>query len=305
MKRGVIAVCFVLLSFAGSACVNADDAAVRKAMKEFVDVFNQRDAAKLASLWTETATHTDRETGERTEGRAAIQADFATVFSEQAEIKLAVTVERVKLVTPDVASVEGQTNVVLSDSDPIEGKFTAVLVHQGDRWLIDSIDETTLPLPATSADALKELEWLVGEWVDESEEATVRTTFRWSANQAFLLRSFTVESNGESVLQGTQVIGWDPRTQQIRSWSFNSDGSFGESYWSRNDNSWLSKSTQTSTSGDLSAGTYVLEKIDDNSFTIQLIGHEINGESQPGSAPVNVARVPNETVIVPASSNSK
>jgi uncharacterized protein (TIGR02246 family) len=305
MKRRVIAFCLVLLSFAGSACVNADDAAVRKAMEEFAEVFNQRDAAKLASLWTETATHTDRETGERTEGREAIQADFAEVFSEQAEIKLALTVDRVKLVTADVASVEGQTTVVLSDSDPIESKFTAVLVHQGDRWLIDSIEETTLPLPATSADALKELEWLVGAWVDESEEATVRTTFRWSANQAFLLRSFTVESKEGVDLEGTQVIGWDPRSQQIRSWSFNSDGSFGESFWSKNGNSWLSKSTQTSTSGELSVGTYVIEKIDESSFTIQLIGHEINGEPQPGSDPVKVVRIQNETEIVPASSNSK
>ena len=80
-----------------------------------------------------------------------------------------------------------------------------------------------------------------------------------------------------------------------------SDGSFGESTWSKNDNSWLAKSTQTSTSGEISAGTYVLEKIDNDSFTMQLIGHEINSEPQPAGAPVKIIRATDEPAVVPSS----
>lgn len=296
----------LLIGLCCPSALQADEASVRKTLSDFVDVFNQKDAEKLASFWTENATHTDRETGVRTEGRAAIQADFTKVFAESPSMKLTAEAERIKLITPDVARVEGQTTIVPSDADPVNYAFTAILVRQGDRWLFDSIEEASIPVPATSTDALKELEWLIGSWVDESNEMKVKTTFRWSANQAFLLRSFTVESatveSAESVaLEGTQVIGWDPRGQQIRSWTFNSDGSFGESTWSKNDNSWLAKSTQTSMSGEVSAGTYVLEKIDNDSFTIQLIGHEINSEPQPAGAPVKIIRVTEEPAVVPSS----
>lgn len=290
----------LLIGFCCPSALQADEASVRKTLSDFVDVFNQKDAEKLASFWAENATHMDRETGVRTEGRAAIQADFAKVFAESPSMKLSAQAERVKLITPDVARVEGQTTIVPSNAEPVESAFTAILVRQGDRWLFDSIEEAAITVPATSTDALKELEWLIGSWVDESNEMKVKTKFRWSANQAFLLRSFTVESADSVALEGTQVIGWDPRGQQIRSWTFNSDGSFGESTWSKNDNSWLAKSTQTSTSGEISAGTYVLEKIDNDSFTMQLIGHEINSEPQPAGAPVKIIRVTEDPAVVPS-----
>ena len=34
-------------------------------------------------------------------------------------------------------------------------------------------------------------------------------------------------------MSGTQLIGWDPRIRQIRSWVFDSDGGFSEALWSQ------------------------------------------------------------------------
>lgn len=292
MKKLFSLVMAFFASGIADSIVHGDEAAVRKVLETYVDVFNQKSADKVGAFWTENGTHTDRETGERTEGRAAIQADMTKVFSEQGNGKLSATIKRVKFVTPDVASVEGETTVVFSDAEPVVSTYTAIVVHQGDKWLLDSVEEMALPQPASSADALKELEWLIGEWVDDSGEAKVSTTFRWTANQAFLLRSYNVETKDGVEMTGTQVIGWDPRGQQIRSWSFNSDGSFGESTWSRNSNSWLCKSSQTLATGEIASGTYVLERIDDNSFTMQLVGHEVNGEPQLAGATVKLVRAP-------------
>ncbi len=303
--RHVFLPCCLLAAICFGSSLSADEAGLRKTLSEFVAVFNQQDSTGIAAFWTETATHTDRETGERTEGRDAIQADFKKVFAEKAGMKLTARADRIKIITPDVASVEGQTTVVSSDTDPVDSAFTAILVRKGDKWLFDSVDEMAIPVPETSADALKDLEWLVGDWIDESDNVKVRTSFRWSSNQAFLLRSFIVETKAGIPMQGTQVIGWDPRGPQIRSWTFNSDGSFGEATWSKNGNSWLTKSTQTATTGDISAGTYVLEQIDDNSFTLQLIGHEVNGEPQPAGDPVKIVRAPIESAPADASSNNK
>lgn len=302
MKAVLIPAC-ILIAFCIHSALQADEASLRQTFSEFVDVFNQQNAEKVASFWTDNATHTDRETGERTEGRKEIHADFAKVFAENSRMKLTARADRIRLITPDVARVEGQTTIVPSDADPVDSAFTAILVRQGDRWLFDSIEETAIPLPATSAYALKELEWLIGSWIDESDGVKVKTTFRWSANKAFLLRSFTVESEDSVTLEGTQVIGWDSHGQQIRSWTFNSDGSFGESTWSKNGSSWLAKSTQTSISGEISAGTYVLEKIDHDSFQMQLIGHEIDSEPQPTGAPVKIVRATDEPADIPSSTN--
>ena len=292
MKRVFsVAIAFVLSAVAVPSA-DADDAAVRKTLAEYVDVFNQKTPEKVAGFWTEKGTHTNRETGERTEGRDAIQADMNEVLTEGSGFKLAATIDGIRFITADVASVEGETTVVLSDAEPIVSKYTAILVHQGDKWLLDTVEEMPLPQPASTADALKELEWLVGEWVDDSGDVKVATTFRWTDSQAFLLRSFNVETKEGVAMTGTQVIGWDPRGQQIRSWSFNSDGSFGESTWARNGDSWLSKSAQTLASGDVASGTYVIERLDDDSFTIQLVGHEVGGEPQPTEPAVKVVRAP-------------
>jgi uncharacterized protein (TIGR02246 family) len=290
MKKSTSIAFALAASFLAAPLVMADEAAVRKTLGEYVDVFNQKATEKVGAYWTENGTHTDRETGERTEGRIAIQADMTKVFSERSDCRLSATIDRIKFITPDVASVEGETTVVLSDAEPIVSAYTAIVVHQGDKWLLDTVEEMPVPQPASSTDALKELEWLIGEWIDDSGDVKVSTTFRWTANGAFLLRSFDVETKDGVAMTGTQVISWDPRELQIRSWSFNSDGSFGESAWSRNGDSWLSRSSQTLTTGDIASGTYVLERIDDNSFTMQLVGHEVNGEPQPAGAPVKLVR---------------
>ena len=288
---------FATLFFVPST--NADEASVRKVLAAYVEVFNQKAADKVAGFWTEKGTHTDRETGERTEGRQAIQADMAKVFESSGDMKLSAKVDRFKMVTSNVASIEGQTTVVLADGDPIVSSLIAIMVQQGDTWLIDSIEEIPLPQPTSTAAALKGLDWLIGEWVDDSEDVKVSTTFRWTANEAFMLRSFNVETKDGVTLTGTQVIGWDPVIQQIRSWSFNSDGSFGEAIWSQSGVSWLSKATQTLANGDSASGTYVMERLDDNSFTMQLVGHELNGEPQPTGASVKIVR----TVQTPPSAS--
>lgn len=304
MSRVLRCFCLVMILFSSALVspnlVSADEVQIGKALEDFVTAFNEKNAEKLAACWTETATHTDRETGERTEGRAAIQADFTEIFAAQPTIKLSATLTRVKLITADVAQVEGLSNVISGDGVPVESVFTAIVTRSGDKWLFDSIEETAAPVPATPADALQQLEWLIGEWADESGDVKVRTTFRWSANRAFLLRSFVADSADGNALEGTQVIGWDANLQQIRSWTFNSDGSFGASTWSKNGNSWMAKSSQTSANGDISSGTYVLEQVDENSFTLQLIGHEINGELQPASATATIKRVLSSVEVSPS-----
>lgn len=281
----------LLVTAAACASVRADEPAIRQAVDAYVQAFNEKNLDAVAGLWAEQATHVDRETGERTEGRDAIRKDIAAVFAERPNTRLVGRVDRVRLIKPDVASVEGHASVGEIGEQPSVSAFSAILVQQDGKWLIDSIEEMPLPQASTPYDALGELEWLVGRWVDQSDTQRVDTAIRWTPDRAFLLRSYVVEVEGQIARQGTQVIGWDPRSNEIRSWSFNSDGSFGDGTWSKNGQEWLIKSSQTLSDGRAASGTFVLTPIDNDTLTLQLIGHEIEGEPQPASEAVNVVRV--------------
>jgi uncharacterized protein (TIGR02246 family) len=264
---------------------------IRKTLRGYVDAFNKNDAKATAAYWAPKGVYVDRETGERTEGREAIQGDFTKLFAEDRGVRLSANAASVRFVTPDVAMVEGSATVFRPGEEPNESSFSLVLIKQGAAWLIDSVHETVTPSPPTPADALKDLEIFVGRWRDKTDGARVDTTVRWSANKSFLIRSFTVELEDEEERQGTQVIGWDPREKRIRSWTFDSDGSFGEEAWSKVDNDWVVKMTRTLADGGTSSGTQIISIKDDDTLSVRMLSSEIDGEPGPSGEAVTVVRV--------------
>jgi len=116
----------------------ADEAGVRQTLSDYVGVFNTKAADKVAEFWTENGTHTDRETGQRIEGRDAIQADMIEVLSGLSEAKLSAKIDHLRFITSDVARVEGETTLATSDGELVVSGFIAIVVSQNDKWLIDS-----------------------------------------------------------------------------------------------------------------------------------------------------------------------
>jgi hypothetical protein len=137
---------------------------------------------------------------------------------------------------------------------------------------------------------LADLGWMVGEWVDRGDEATVVTRCRWINDHQFLSRNFKVNVGGETTLQGTQTIGWDPIRQQIRSWTFDSEGGFGEGWWIPDGDRWLVKASFVLATGERASALNVFTKVDQNSFRWQSIDREVGGELQPSLAEVTVVR---------------
>jgi uncharacterized protein (TIGR02246 family) len=272
--------------------LRADDAEIQKFLRAYVDAFNKQDLDSASAMWAENGSHVDRETGERTEGRKAIRADLAEVFKKPVKTRLAGKVDRVRFIKPDVASVEGQTTTAVPNEEPSVSQFSATLVKHGDQWQMESVEEMPVPQSSTAYDALRDLDWLIGNWVDESKDAPVVSTFRWSANKSFLIRSFSTKDGEKTTQLGTQIIGWDSRSRQIRSWIFNADGSFGDGVWTKTGNDWSIKSTQTLSDGRAASGTYVVSRVDENTLSLRLIGQEIEGEPVPKSDPVSLRRLP-------------
>lgn len=264
--------------------------AVRERIRDYVAAFNENDAAAVAAFWAQDAVSLNEETGERVSGRDALEEDFREFFQDSPGARLTGSVDHLRMVQPDVAMAEGQVTLFTPEGEPAESAFTAVLVEQDGQWLISSSQERPLPTPPSSYDALKELEWLVGVWRDESGGGFVNTTVRWSPSRAFLIRSFSAEFPDSRSLEGTQVIGWDPAAKQIRCWTFSSDGSFGEGTVSKNGDDWIMKVSHVLSDGRIAAGTHVVTRLGDDAFQVQKIGQTIDGEPQPTDPPVRVVR---------------
>ncbi|BBO33163.1 YybH family protein [Lacipirellula parvula] len=276
---------------AAAPAVADDTTAVQQAMAAYIEAFNRHDAEALLDLWTPNGTYVNKETGERSSGREALATDFAKVFDATPEIFLSGGADEIRVIGGDTAIVDGVTNVVTPGAEPSLSAYTAILVKQDGKWLVDTVHESDLPVPESPRQALKPLEWMVGAWQDESDSATVSSIMRWSPSEAFLIRSYDVVREGEEPFQGTQIIGWDPIAKQIRSWTFNSDGSFGEGSWSQNGAEWIVRKTETQADGRLASGTQVITQIDPVTVTVQTIAKEIDGAPEPASEPVTMKRI--------------
>jgi uncharacterized protein (TIGR02246 family) len=268
-----------------------DPNGVEFALGRYVVTFNKHDADALVALWTPQAVYVDKATGKRTEGREALAAEFRALFAAAPSVVLSGQIEGVRSLSPDLAMVDGTTMTVTGDGEPDAASFSAIFKRVDGKWLVDSVHEMPLPMPESPRQALEPLAWMVGHWRDQGDAGQVDTVVRWSPSDAFLIRSYRLAREGEPPFEGTQVIGWDPRAKQIRSWTFNSDGSFGEGMWSRNRGEWLVRSSQTLADGRAATATQVITQVDADTATVQTIGKEIEGLLEPAAPPITVVRV--------------
>jgi uncharacterized protein (TIGR02246 family) len=272
--------------------------AVREFLSQYVSTFDKGQCDAAAAMWTPNCVYVDRETGARTEGRAAVKADLERVFKENPGARLSLNVTQIRFVRPEVASVEGRATVSYANAEPTTTEFSTILVRNDAKWLIDSVQETSVPSPSSPSNALRELEWLLGDWVDDSPGIKVECSVQWAANRSFLVRSYKVERENEEPWEGSQIIGWDPRNKEIRSWTFDSDGSFDEGSWSRHGDTWNVSLSRTLENGGIASATQVIKKTGPDSYTVQMVGREVNGDPVPSSEVLKVVRAfkkPGET----------
>ncbi len=259
---------------------------------QYLDAFNQGDAKAAAALWAEDAVWRSDTAGSATIGREAIETSLAEVFAAKPALKLSTRIDRTHVITDGVVSLDGTTTTSSPGEDPMASAFTAVVKKTDEGWRLCDVHEYAPPVALAPRDKLQELAFLVGEWQDDNEAASVSTTVRWGAGESFLVRSYVVSGDdGEPVLQGTQVIGWDPRAEKFRSWSFDSEGGFGDGVWSRTGDEWIGRLTQTLPDGALASATQVIRQIDADTLEVATVGREVAGEPQPSAEPVRVSRV--------------
>ncbi|NLE38815.1 MAG: SgcJ/EcaC family oxidoreductase [Pirellulaceae bacterium] len=271
----------------------ADEAAIRKAVAAYVAAYNRGDAKALAALWSPEAVYTSPLTGEQVVGREAIEQQFAAIFAEAKGAKLEARTDSIQFVSPNVAVEHGVAAVVRPDEETAgteETEYTAVYIKRDGQWLLDRVTEEETPVAPPRHGQLKELEWMIGEWVDQDEQSRIDTHCQWTRNQNFMIRWFTLAARDRIEMAGVQIIGWDPAANRIRSWVFDSDGGFGEGVWNRKGKTWHIQLNGTLPDGRKSSSVNIITYVDDNTFTWQSVNRQAGGVLLPNVDEVIVVR---------------
>jgi uncharacterized protein (TIGR02246 family) len=270
---------------------NAKDAeALFKRAEAFVEAFHKGNASAVAAFWTTDGTYTDQK-GHHLNGRDAIEKAFKSLFAEHKGLKLRIDSVALRFVTPNVAVEDGTTEVIPPDGGPpSRARYTIVHVKKDDQWYLDSVREAAFTV-ATNYENLKALEWLIGEWDDDTDKGEIgRVTFSWAPNQNFIVSSYATTFKNVSLTSGTQWIGWDPTTKRIRSWTFDADGTFGEGTWTVDGDKLLIRTSAVLRDGKKVTATNTVKRLDADTVTWESRDRTLNGKELPDITAIKMKR---------------
>jgi uncharacterized protein (TIGR02246 family) len=269
-----------------------EEAALLKTAEAFVEAFHKGDAKAVAGFWTPDGDYTDQ-AGKVYKGREAIEKLFKGFFAENKGLKLRIDIASLKFVTAEVAIEDGTTSVMSPEGGPpSRARYTIVHVKKEGKWLLSSVRDAPYAAPSNH-EHLSGLEWLIGDWATEAEKGEVaRISFSWTDNENFIVSSFTTTFKSIAIGGGNQWIGWDPLAGKVRSWTFETNGGFGEATWTADGpNKWVSKATGVVREGKKVTATHTLTRLDADTVTWQATERTEDGKALPDIKPIKFKRV--------------
>jgi uncharacterized protein (TIGR02246 family) len=273
-----------------------DDSVIRQVVAAFTKAYNAGDAKGVAGLFIVDGEQIDGE-GQRVQGRKAIEDVFAAIFKAHPKAHIDVAIESIRFLGPALAVEEG-TSTVKYDPDGHEeaGRYSITYVKQDGRWQAVSVRE--LPDDESDSSSLEQLAWLVGDWVDEGDDARVKTSYHWTDNHLFLVGDFAVHIAGRPALSGTHRIGWDPLAKQIHSWVFDSEGGFGEALWTASPTDpdsgvvdrWIVKMSGVTHDGRAGSGTNIYTRLGEDRYSYESRDRVVGGAPSEDISEIIVTR---------------
>lgn len=280
---------FITLSAA-----EADDGKTKlvQRLQTISNAVNQGKVDSLSSFYTEDAEFTNPVTGNVIKGKDEVVKFLQPRVKEIKDRHLTFTFKpnSIDLSEPDFAVVQGVVEITDKDALLQRNARTVELVKEDGQWYIDSVSDIEVPPPNSFYSHLKELEWLIGSWVDKDEDVTITYKARWDRFKNFIFQDFKMAVYNLSDVEGLQIIGWDPSENKLRSWIYDSDGGFGTGLWSKKDKGWQVTLTFTLSDGKKGTATNIYSDITNKNYSFSSIDRKLNGEALPDIEPVTVVR---------------
>lgn len=266
---------------------------IQNTFTNYLDAFNRHDAIALAAHWVQDGENLDLDTGNRIVGKHAVKHVFDRLFAGDDGARIGFQIDSIRPIHDDVAVVDGTSQMSFNDQKSCRSRFSAVLVRHEDRWLMESVRESSASAEPTIHDRLQQLDWLRGFWEDISDGITASLQCEWNEQGTFLIRRYLVTkeieprgaeerlalgipallpnedtSDTPNRLTTTEYIGWNPQQGQICSWLFRSDGQMAHFAWQRNGNNWLLQSLPERNSNEIPA-QYLLHRAGEDELTLE------------------------------------
>ena len=266
---------------------------IQNTFTNYLDAFNRHDAIALAAHWVQDGENLDLDTGNRIVGQHAVKHVFDRLFARDEGARIGFQIDSIRPIHDDVAIVDGTSQMSFNDQKSCRSRFSAVLVRHEDRWLMESVRESSASAEPTIHDRLQQLDWLRGFWEDISDGITASLQCEWNEQGTFLIRRYLVTkeieprgaeerltlgipallpnedtSDTPDRLTTTEYIGWNPKQGQICSWLFRSDGQMAHFAWQRNGNTWLLQSLSERNSNEIPA-QYSLHRAGEDELTLE------------------------------------
>jgi uncharacterized protein (TIGR02246 family) len=263
----------------------ADQAAIKKVGQSFIKDYLGGDAKAVAAHWTTNGEYF-AEDGTTLRGRAEIEKTYAELFAKKkAHTKASIEVTSIRFPSKDTAIEEGYFKARTGTGPATTSKYAVFHVREDGKWLMAVLREWPSEGPS-----LRDLEWLIGAWEAKRDDIEVRTTYEWWGDKSFIRVAITIKQKGRTS-EGFQMIGKDGSTGEIRSWTFDRNGSFSEATWSRDGKKWTQDSAGVIEDGSVLTATNILSQLDNDSFTFQSVNRSVGGEGVSDIPPIRVSRV--------------
>ncbi len=259
--------------------------AITKTARSFAAAFEKGDAKAVAAHFTENGEYTTDD-GTVFRGRAAIEDEYIDLFGKRkGPVKVEIDVDTIRFPSRDTAIEEGHFKIRVGKDPAIASKYSILHVRENGKWLMAVVREW----PNEGA-SLRDLDWLIGTWTAKRDDTEITTKYQWWGDKSFIRMDITIQDKKHTI-KGFQMIGKDASTGQIRSWTFDPDGSFGEAHWSRDGKKWVLDSAAVMGNGAVVSATNIITPLDENAFTFQSVRRTVGDVDAPDIGPVRVTRV--------------
>lgn len=270
----------------GAAAANPAEEEIRKSARDFTEAFAAGDAKAIANLFAKNAEYSD-DSGIVLKGRDQIEKAYTQLFKEAPKGRMEVKVESIRFPSPDVALEEGTIVLHPAGADlPTCSRYSVMHIKEDGQWKTSMTREWQ-----AEKNNLAELQWLVGTWTAKRDKGQIHLNFHFNPKQTFLICDFRVEEGDKVISSGKRIIGEDPGSSRIRSWSFYDEGGHSESLWFHDGDRWMIETVGILSEGEPIGELNILARVNPNEFSWQSVDRVIGDEPVPDSKPVKVTRV--------------
>ena len=262
----------------------AERAGIGKTTQAFVEAYSKGDIDRVASHLSEGAELLSDD-APPLHGRDAIRKALINYFAENQPKKITREVDSVRFTSKHSAVEEGNLKVSVGSEAAKNMKYSLRLVDEDGKWLIIGIQEW----PSEKGDLL-DLEWLIGSWQAKRVDAELRTTYEWFGDKSYIRCTMMVRQKDQAFTT-MQIIGPDPRSDELRVWTFEADGGFAQGTCKREGNTWIFEVQGALAGGDEVSATNILVRVNNDTLTWQPVNLTVGDEQIGDLPPVKVTRV--------------